>query len=139
MVRNEEIKYSSSSHLTHLQCRYGQVFLLSHFFFFVDKINVCFEQKGIYFTSYLRYSLKYALLQAEEPTVIISAILLGNSFPVIESKNNFLSLHKTIYCSLSLGYQSNESLFGKPIQPSYQVISFPHLPHTFSLFYFYFE
>jgi len=75
--------------------------ILERGFEILTKVDDGFYGQGIYFSSFLSYISPYAFVH-KEPTAIISALLLGNSFPVIERKD------------------SNETLLGAPISSTFQ-------------------
>ena len=65
--------------------------------------------KGIYFTSELKYAEKYSELAAQQhnkrAAIVISAVITGNPFPVIE--HPFQDANSFLGKTCQIGYQSH--------------------------------
>lgn len=69
----------------------------------LSKLDAGWYGKGIYFTNAMTYCLPY-ITSKSEPCIIVSWVLPGNTYPVIESSGSSASLSGS---ALKAGYQSH--------------------------------
>lgn len=50
----------------------------------LSSLDSGFFGQGIYFTSHAMYALPYARLHSEAPVLILSYVIPGNAYPVVE-------------------------------------------------------